>query len=281
MKVLASAYACAPGQGSEPGLGWGWVRRISREHDVWVLTAEAHRQEIEREQRRAPNPRARFHFVDLPPALAWLAGRGRLRYYLWQLAAWRLAKRLHREVGFDCGQHCSYGMYWMPSFLALMPFPYVWGPVGGGETTPSAFWFDLPFRGKVYEALRLAAQRIGERDPWVRATARRAALTLAATSHTQARVRGMGSGRTRVCHQFYITAEDIHRLARTPMRREKTLPGDHDGDSHPLEGLRHPRYTPSPGWRRDIPTASTGSWATVPTGGASSGWRGDSGSPTG
>ena len=29
MKILAIAYACEPNRGSEPGVGWNWVKLIS------------------------------------------------------------------------------------------------------------------------------------------------------------------------------------------------------------------------------------------------------------
>ncbi len=150
-----------------------------------------------------------------------LLGLSRLGYLLWQLAAWRAAWRLHREVGFDCGHHCSYGIYWMPSFLALMPFPYVWGPVGGAEAMPPSFWRVLPPRGKVYETVRLAAQRVGELNPWLRATARRAALTLAATPATEARLRRIGCRRVRQIPQLYLTTEDIAALEAIPLRERR------------------------------------------------------------
>jgi len=37
MRVLLSAFACAPGEGSEPGVGWEWSQRIAQRHEVWVL----------------------------------------------------------------------------------------------------------------------------------------------------------------------------------------------------------------------------------------------------
>ena len=37
MKVLISAFACNPYQGSEPGVGWTAVCRIARHHEVFVL----------------------------------------------------------------------------------------------------------------------------------------------------------------------------------------------------------------------------------------------------
>lgn len=38
LRVLASAYACEPGLGSEAGIGWNWVRQIARRHDCWLIT---------------------------------------------------------------------------------------------------------------------------------------------------------------------------------------------------------------------------------------------------
>ena len=38
MKVLISAYICAPHRGSEPGAGWNWSLAAAEENEVWVLT---------------------------------------------------------------------------------------------------------------------------------------------------------------------------------------------------------------------------------------------------
>lgn len=46
MKVLLSAYSCAPGKGSEQGVGWNFVRQAARFHGVWVLTHEEGHQGI-------------------------------------------------------------------------------------------------------------------------------------------------------------------------------------------------------------------------------------------
>ncbi len=36
MKILFSANACAPGRGSEPGIGWHWPLEAARMgHEVW------------------------------------------------------------------------------------------------------------------------------------------------------------------------------------------------------------------------------------------------------
>ena len=48
MKVLLSAYACEPGQGSERGIGWGWAQQTAGFHDVWVVTSGEQQPAIER-----------------------------------------------------------------------------------------------------------------------------------------------------------------------------------------------------------------------------------------
>ena len=40
MKVLLSAFACAPYRGSEPGVGWNWAMALAKYNDVVVLTRE-------------------------------------------------------------------------------------------------------------------------------------------------------------------------------------------------------------------------------------------------
>lgn len=39
-KILAIAAACHPEKGSEPGLGWHWVKELSAHHDLWVIVGE-------------------------------------------------------------------------------------------------------------------------------------------------------------------------------------------------------------------------------------------------
>ena len=47
MRVLLSAFACAPNRGSEPGVGWNWALALAKNNDVTVLTREENRREIE------------------------------------------------------------------------------------------------------------------------------------------------------------------------------------------------------------------------------------------
>jgi glycosyltransferase involved in cell wall biosynthesis len=219
LKVLLSAYACAPGQGSEPGVGWNVARAVARHHDVWVLTRANNRVAIEAELARAPVPGLHFVYHDLPRwARIWKKGNYgiELYYYLWQISAFIPAYRLHRAVGFDLAHHVTFVRYWAPSFLALMDLPYVWGPVGGGESTPAPFRATFGLRGRVYEILRDLARSWAEHGPLVRLTNRRSRVALATTEQTAARLRQLGAQDVRVALAIGLPLEEISGLNRIP-----------------------------------------------------------------
>jgi glycosyltransferase involved in cell wall biosynthesis len=216
LNVLLSAYACAPGMGSEHGVGWSMVREMVRYHDVWVLTRQAHRANIERALRREPMP-ARFIYYDLPRSLTpWKRGaRGvHLYYYLWQSGVCSTVRALRRAVRFDVIHHVTLAKYWAPSFLALLPVPFVLGPVGGAESVPPAFWPGLSWRGKQYEALRTAGRWLGEHDPFVRLAIRRSAVVFAKTEQAARRLRLLGATDVRVLPGEGLPPAEIARLAR-------------------------------------------------------------------
>jgi glycosyltransferase involved in cell wall biosynthesis len=187
MKVLMSAYACEPGKGSEPGVGWNWALQAARFHDVWVVTRANNRDAIEAELARNPVPNLRFFYHDLPRwGRFWKKGhRGvHLYYLLWQLTAVPVGRRLHRDVGFDVGHHVTFVSFRSPSFLAALPIPYVWGPVGGGERAPRRFYRTFGVAGAAKQLLRDLSNALTRVDPLVRATARRACVILVTTPAT-------------------------------------------------------------------------------------------------
>jgi len=227
LKVLLSAYACEPGKGSEPGVGWNMAVHLARHHEVWVLTRANNRPAIEAGLAKNPVPGLHFVYHDLPPwARFWKRGQKGVQvyYYLWQLTAIPLVRRLHREVGFDVVHHVTFVKYWAPSALAFLKgVPFVWGPVGGGESAPLPFWPTLGFRGVLYEAARTLARALGELDPLVRLTARRAALALATTPETANRLRKLGAKRVEVLSQVALSEEEIDFLGKLPPPEPKPV----------------------------------------------------------
>lgn len=224
LKILLSAYACEPGLGSEPGLGWNTLVQALRRHEVWVLTADEHRPGIERYLGAHPLPGAHWVYVEPPRALVPLDkyGKGRrVHYYLWQVTAFRRGRALQREIGFDVVHHITYSSYWTPSFLARLPVPFLWGPVGGAESAPHSFYATLSPKSRRTEWLRDAARLLAHRgDPFVRDTARRARITLAATHETENAVRQLGARDIRIVSNAALAAEDMEQFGAVPVRAE-------------------------------------------------------------
>ena len=94
--------------------------------------------------------------------------------------------------------------------MAFLPIPFIWGPVGGGESAPLSFWKDFNFKAKLYEFLRQVARFSGELDPFVHLTARRSTIALACTLETAARLKALGVRRLEwVSGQTGITAAEL------------------------------------------------------------------------
>jgi glycosyltransferase involved in cell wall biosynthesis len=222
MRVLISAYACEPGRGSEPGVGWNWAQQMGRYHEVWVITRANNRAPIEKSLAKEPLPNVHWVYFDLPRWARFWKKRQRgmhLYYYLWQIGAYFVVRKLHRRVGFNLAHHVTFVNYWMPSFMALLPVPFVWGPVGGGESAPRSFWRSLSLRGKTYELLRDLARFLAEFDPFVKLAARRATVGLATTSQTEKRLRALGCRNVLVHPAVGLVSEEIRTLSPFPVRQ--------------------------------------------------------------
>jgi glycosyltransferase involved in cell wall biosynthesis len=224
MKVLLSAYSCEPGQGSERGVGWNVVKAVAKHHEIWVLTRpDEGKEAIEAELIRNPEPNLHFVYFNLPilgSMWKWKFGLMQLHYYLWQIQAYLVARRLHQQIGFEIAHHVTFVKYSRPSFLAFLPIPLLWGPVGGGEFAPRAFWQDFSVKNKIHELVRLMGCWVFELDPFVRFTARRSAIVKATTEETADRIRRMGAKNISVELAIGLLGEEIKTLAQyeTPER---------------------------------------------------------------
>jgi glycosyltransferase involved in cell wall biosynthesis len=188
MRVLMSAYACEPNKGSEPGIGWHWAAALARAgHEVWVITRANNQNAIERALAQDPVANLRFVYYDVR---GWLrrwkrGGRGvRLYYVLWQWGAYRIARELCRDVRFDIVHHITFGVFRHPSFMAFLDVPFIFGPVGGGETAPRQLRKTFPLRGYLIDGIRDMANWAVRIDPLMAAVYRRTAATLCKTRET-------------------------------------------------------------------------------------------------
>ncbi len=229
LKVLVSAYACNPLQSPElhPGedlTGWRLVNQIARFHDVWVLTHNYNRQGIDPKLAAGSNPSLRFRFFDLPRPLGWLykvAFGERIYYYLWQVKAWTVARKLHREVGFEVAQHVTFGNDWIPSYIgAFLPVPFVLGPVGGGQRTPKGLFKEYTVGGRLSERGRNAAQWFGRRDPVRRRSHGKARAILVCNKETKMKVPRAHRSKAVFFPVNGIAPEDLNESAEASYPRD-------------------------------------------------------------
>ena len=222
-----SAYACAPNRGSEPAVGWNVAAQIAEYHETWMLTSSESEDAIRAagvERRTARTPTFIFvepfgWTVDLPTRRRPIPFIANLHYYAWQAAAFSKARSLHERLDFDIVHHVTFARYYSPSFLSLLSAPFVWGPVGGGESAPLRFWTGLGLRGMTYETLRALARSFGEWDPFVRATARRSAVATATTPETATRLRKLGAPHIGLMSAAGVAEEELdggHRSTPAP-----------------------------------------------------------------
>jgi glycosyltransferase involved in cell wall biosynthesis len=194
LRILLSAYACEPDKGSEPGVGWNWALQAARHHQVWVLTRANNRTAIESWLQRTPVFGLQFVYYDLPRwARFWKRGAVGVRtyYVLWQAGAYWMARRLHRSVRFHVAHHVTFNTLEMPGFLWLLPTPFVWGPVGGGQEPEPAL--QSYFGHRWYrERLRVLRKRLARFNPILRLAASHAKAVLVANADTAERLRGLG-----------------------------------------------------------------------------------------
>lgn len=190
MKLLISAYACAPNRGSEHGSAWNWTSEAARlGEDVTVLVSPAHRNAILAATERDPAlQRIRWLF---PEVAFWPLQQGkepvweRTYNLLWQREALRVARALHREQPFDLVHHLTWGGVRAPTFLGTLGAPLIIGPVGGGETSPAGLRDRMPLRGRVLESVRDLSNATIELNPIVRQGLRKARVIFARTADTK------------------------------------------------------------------------------------------------
>jgi len=191
MKLLLSAYACEPSKGSEPGVGWNWARALFRRgYDVHVITRSNNRSDIESAY-KGQSPPITFYYHDLPRwARFWKYWPGGiyLYYLVWQVAAFRLAKRLHLKEKFNCVQHITFVSFRQPSFMGGLGIPFIFGPVGGGETMPPQLRKSIPLLSRLVEIGRDLGSALVSLDPLMWLTFSRARKIACATDETLARI---------------------------------------------------------------------------------------------
>jgi glycosyltransferase involved in cell wall biosynthesis len=206
-------------------VGWNWVLALlGRGHHVSVITRANNRAAIERacgEQNLPLGGQLQFIYYDLPRWAAWWkkGSRGVYLYYgLWQRGVLRVAGEAHRAQPFDVVHHLTFGVWRRPSLLYRLGLPFMFGPLGGGDSAPPFLRNTLPFRPRAGEWIREWLNRLGLLDFTLRACLRQAAIVVCKTPETAAWVRRAGGRVDAVALEIGI---DSRRLStRSAIRNE-------------------------------------------------------------
>jgi glycosyltransferase involved in cell wall biosynthesis len=217
MKLLISAYACAPNFGSDHGIGWNWVTEAHRlGHEIWVLASPVHRDSIATARRHDPDL-AGIYWI-FPEVPGWPLPQGieprweRIYNLLWQRRAVGFARELHHKVNFHAIHHLTWSGIRAPTFLGSLGPPLIIGPVGGGETSPRSLRDAIGARGRVLEWVRDISNATITINPIVRAGFRDAAVIFVTTEDTQNLFKGSLRDKTVVFSSISLTQLPPARL---------------------------------------------------------------------
>ena len=199
MKVLLSAFACEPGMGSEFDVGWNWAMSLRRAgHDVVVLTRSQSRKAIERAL-TGVNDAPRFAYFDVARPLRWQK-RGPLHLHaiLWQWLAAEFACSLHRREQFDRVHHVTYAGVRAPSFMGRLGIPFIFGPVGGGESAPWRLRQGYGLPTAILDVARDAANLMVRLSPIMKSTFEHASQIYVTSPETLALIPRRYRSKTRI-----------------------------------------------------------------------------------
>ena len=223
-RILAIAYACMPGAGSESGAGFAWARILAGLGETWVLTRRWPARSSTLLATAAAIPEApNLHIVeiDLPPWLGsqdWdpvTSSRQQVEYLAWQGVALREARALVRRHEIDLVWHLTYANIWMGSIGGTLGKAFVLGPVGGGVGPPWQLLSTLGWRGAGRELVRSVTRSAARwMNPLARMAWSRAGLILVQNRETRAWLPRSARSRTYVLNNVAFEEELSSRTRR-------------------------------------------------------------------
>jgi len=162
------AYACEPGEGGEPSVGWHWaVNATLNGHRVTVVTRSNNAHKISTGLEDLPDDvssRLEFVYRDLGPRFLRLKRRGGIfgllgYYYVWQISLLFFLRGLARREKFDLAHHVTFCNDSIFSALVFSGLPLVIGPTGGySHKVPRQILRTMDGPSRQYERRRRALQ---------------------------------------------------------------------------------------------------------------------------
>lgn len=144
MNILAIAYACEPNRGSEPGVGWNWVRQVGSQEEInlTVVTRANNRRVIEDFYKCNPADGIIYEYYDLPRnILKFKHGDKGIKIFftLWQIGVIEFIKKQKLDDGIDYIWELNFGSLALPTFCYKLSKRFFVGPVSTKESIPDAY----------------------------------------------------------------------------------------------------------------------------------------------
>lgn len=188
MRILISAYACAPDKGSEPEAGLRTLLTSARHHETWLITQSKHIDQL-RAVLGSQDVHANLVALEGPRHDNWAADKHltQIAHYLrWQDACAHVALSLDAQIDFHVVHHATFASYWSRPGVSAVPKPLVWGPVGGATVTPAELLSEIGLKGLPGDLARRYGRRIFASVQRARRTAAQAAVVIAQNAQTLA-----------------------------------------------------------------------------------------------
>ena len=245
LRVLLSSYACKPEEASEAGIGWNWAFSLARAGAaVWVLTLPTGKAAIQKVLDDHPGLDLHFIYIEHPAlgrALRGLRGGHSWNhlpaYFQWQRKAYEVAKELQSTIEFDLVHHVSITSLHIGSHLWRLNRPFIFGPIGGGQTAPLGYIAHLR-GGVLFEFIRTLVVRY--LDAFLlnaRSTVKGSTVVLVANRETEIAVRRLGATDVRFMTDVGITANRIAAKSQVSQYRKEPLRLLWVGKLNPRKGL--------------------------------------------
>lgn len=203
LKILINSYACCPGMGSEPGMGWNWIVALAKYCELFIITEGEFRPQIESwlSDSRNGEYAQNMHFCYLPIGgkdeeksakirkRCWNQGDWRfyLSYAKWQQRSLELARSICKNQKIDVLHQLNMIGFREPGCLYKLSketgIPLIWGPINAKEGFPTAYLKGAPLKSRLFIYIKNFITKLQLRfSLHVRRTANQASFVVAASS---------------------------------------------------------------------------------------------------
>ncbi len=186
--LLVSAYACEPLKGSEQAVGWNFVIQLAKHNQVHVITRANNQEPISKNIPKEIASNIHFHYYDTHSFFRRFKNKSKgiyLYYILWQIGIIKVVLKLKRQYNFNASIHLTFGNVWLPTFLPFINIPFIYGPLGGGESIPNSFISGLNFQQRLMQILRIILRYTIYINPLFLYTAYKAKFIICRTNDTK------------------------------------------------------------------------------------------------